>query len=114
MLSGLRRTIGLSLAIAFASGASGAWAADSSPMAVQLRHIESEWARITYQVTDADTQDKQMRALAAEAAALAARYPDRAEPLIWDGIVTSSEARFAGGLSALGLAKDARAMFDKA
>jgi tetratricopeptide (TPR) repeat protein len=114
MSSNLSRTIVLGLAIAFATGAPKVWASDQSPMAVELRHIDGEWARITYQMTNADEQEKQMHALAAEAATLVAQYPDRAEPLIWDGIVTSSEAKYAGSLGALGLAKASRDMFEKA
>ncbi|MGO8918454.1 MAG: tetratricopeptide repeat protein [Stellaceae bacterium] len=83
-------------------------------MEIELRHIELEWARITYLVKNADDQEEQMRALADEAARIVNRYPDRAEPLIWDGIVTSSEAKFAGPFSALGFAKRAREMFDRA
>jgi tetratricopeptide (TPR) repeat protein len=112
MLSNLARTIVLALALA--TDSSALRAADQSSLAVELRHIDNEWAHITYQVTNADEQEKQMHALAAEAAALAAQYPNRAEPLIWDGIVTSSEAKYADGLGALGLAKDSREMFEKA
>jgi tetratricopeptide (TPR) repeat protein len=92
----------------------GAAAAASTPMENDLAPIERDWARITYQLHDSDLQEAQMSALAAEAAKLAARYPDRAEPLIWEGIVTSSEAKYAGVFSALGLAKAARELFEKA
>jgi tetratricopeptide (TPR) repeat protein len=114
MLSNLSRTIGLGLALAFALHSPELHAADQSPTATEIRHIDNEWSRISYQMTNADEQEKQMKTLAAQAAALAARYPDRAEPLIWEGIVISSEAKYAGGLSALGLAKDARNLFEKA
>lgn len=83
-------------------------------MTAALQHIDSEWARITYQVKDPDQQQEQMEALAAAAATVVKQYPDRAEPLVWAGIVTSSEAKFAGGLRALGLAKNARDLFEKA
>lgn len=43
-----------------------------------------------------------------QAQGLVRQYPDRAEPLVWLGIVESSAARFKGGLGALKLAKDAR------
>ena len=46
--------------------------------------------------------------LADEAAAFVAQYLGRAEPLAWQGIVY---ARARGGLSALGLVKDARKAF---
>jgi len=89
-------------------------AADQTSMDSELRRIELEWARIKYQATDADEQEKQMRSLADEAAGIVTRYPGHAEPLIWDGVVTSSEAGFAGAFSALGLAEQAREMFEKA
>jgi tetratricopeptide (TPR) repeat protein len=91
-----------------------AGAAEPSSMAAALGHIEHQWARIVFQVTNSDEQDREMRALCDTAAKLVARYPGRAEPLIWDGIVTSSEAQYAGTFSALGYAKDARALFQQA
>jgi len=114
MLPSLNKWIAAAFAVAFAMNAPVVRAADPSPTAVELRHIDNEWARITYQMTNADEQEKQMRALATQAAALAAEYPDRAEPLIWEGIIISSEAKYAGGLGAIGLAKDARELFEKA
>lgn len=105
-LSGLRLVLMMNGAVAVA--------ADQTAMTAELSRVEQEWARITYQVTNSDDQDKEMRALAATAAQIVARYPGRAEPLIWDGIVTSSEAKYAGTFSALGLAKDARELFEKA
>jgi len=114
MLRKLNRTIAAVFMAVVLLSMPVARAADQSPMAVEIRRIDNEWARIAYQLSNADEQERQMRALAAEAAALVARYPDRAEPLIWEGIVTSSEAKYVGGLSALGLAKDARDMFERA
>jgi tetratricopeptide (TPR) repeat protein len=114
MLRQLRWLILPGLGFFFVMNGGAAAAADQTPMTAELHHVELEWARITYQVTNSDEQDKEMRALAAEAAQVVARYPGRAEPLIWDGIVTSSEAKYAGTFSALGFAKDAREMFDKA
>ncbi|MDX9740032.1 MAG: hypothetical protein RBT81_02465 [Gammaproteobacteria bacterium] len=42
------------------------------------------------------------------------QYPEDPGLLIWTGIITSSYAGAAGGLSALGAAKDARASFERA
>lgn len=94
--------------------ATSSFGANPTGMAAELQRIEAEWARITYQVTKSDDQDKQMRALAADATAVAARYPGRAEPLIWQGIVASSEAKYAGTFGALGFAKQARDFFEQA
>jgi len=104
----------LGLILALFTGSAAVSAAPPSPMTTELRHIEREWARITYQMNNADEQQKQMHVLAGETAGLAARYPARAEPLIWEGIVISSEAKYAGGLGALGLARNARDLFEKA
>lgn len=89
-------------------------AAANPAMEADIQHLEHEWARIKYQVTDGDAQLKQMEALAKEADALCKRYPGRAEPLVWDGVITSTEAGMAGGFSALGLARSARTMFEEA
>ena len=55
-----------------------------------------------------------MNALGDDADAVAAKYPDRPEVLIWDGIITSERASMAGPFSALGLAKRARDILQKA
>jgi tetratricopeptide (TPR) repeat protein len=88
--------------------------ADSGPMNGELRSIESNWARIVFQLQNSDEQEKQLRSLARVAEKITADYPDRAEPLIWEAIITSSEAKYAGAFSALGLAKRARDLFEKA
>jgi len=72
-----------------------------------LRAIEQQWDRAMYQ-TPASGKDAAFGRLDAAAASLAEQYPGRAEPLIWEAISLSSHAGVAGGLSALGMAKDAR------
>jgi tetratricopeptide (TPR) repeat protein len=42
------------------------------------------------------------------------KYPDRAEPEIWYGIIVASHAGAKGGFGALSLAKDARAALEHA
>ena len=54
------------------------------------------------------------RTLAAKAQKVTVAYPDRAEPLIWEGIVVSSLAGAKGGLGALGLAKQAKTLYESA
>lgn len=116
MLKRLRfpKLAALGFLVATFGGGSVLAANGPAPMTAELGHAEQEWARITYQVPDSDEQDRAMRALADEAARLAARYPGRAEPLIWEGIVASSEAKYAGMMSALGFAKQARELFERA
>ena len=70
-----------------------------------LAAIQQRWAEIQYQVAE-DDKEKAFEALAGEAETLTARYPDRAEALIWSAIVLSSWAGEKGGRGALGLVTD--------
>ena len=101
-------------AVALVAGALAARASDDPKMDADLRHVEQEWARIKYQVADEDAQLSQMETLAKQTAKICKRYQGRAEPLAWDGIVTSTEAGFAGTFAALDLARDARKMLEQA
>jgi tetratricopeptide (TPR) repeat protein len=86
-------------------------AAADPALAAGIAHLEHRWAAITYQMKGSDTQDAAYKALAVEAAALARRFPDRADPLVWGGIIVSTEAGVAGSFDALSLADDARDLF---
>jgi len=63
---------------------------------------------------NADQQEKEMRGLADKVAMIVERYPNRAEPLIWQGAIIGSEAKYAGPFRALGLARRARELFEQA
>ena len=106
-----------SLSILVAAGlalAGTARASDNPAMDAQVGRIDSEWARIKYQVHDSSRQYDQLKALSAQAAQIAARYPGRAEPLLWQGIVTSEEAAQASMFQKLGLARSARDILEHA
>lgn len=94
--------------------AANAQSGGGSALNASLAHLEHQWAHIKYEVKDSDAQYEAYKALAAEAAILVRQNPTVAEPLIWDGIIVSTEAGVAGPFDALGLAKDARDMFVKA
>lgn len=79
----------------------------------ELSGIQHRWAEIQYQVPE-DQKEKAFETLAETAEGLVNRYPDRAEPLIWQGIVLSTYAGAKGGLGALGLVKDARKSLEAA
>jgi tetratricopeptide (TPR) repeat protein len=89
-------------------------ASDNPAMDAQLARISTEWARIKYQVPDKSAQYNQIHALAGQAAAVVARFPARAEPLLWQGIVVSEEAGLAGTFQQLGLATNARKLLERA
>lgn len=77
---------------------------------VQLQH---DWEVIRYQ-TPAGEREKRFEALAARAHQIAEAQPQRAEPLVWEGIIVSSWAGEKGGLGALGLVKRAKAIYESA
>ncbi|OZC36933.1 hypothetical protein B9Q17_09120 [Marinobacter vinifirmus] len=87
-----------------------AWAQD---VPTELAQIQQRWAEIQYQTPEQE-KEKAFEALATEAKAFVERYPGRAEPLIWQGIVLSTYAGAEGGLGALGLVKEARASLEAA
>jgi tetratricopeptide (TPR) repeat protein len=111
----VRKYIGFTIiaALALVSG-SAALASGDPQMDAQVQRINNEWARIKYQVRGKDAQHAQLTTLALQAAAVAAKYPGKAEPLLWQGIVTSEDAGVAGTFQQLGLAKSARAILQRA
>jgi len=80
----------------------------------EVHRLQSTWEAIKFGVPEGDTQTTKMSALGEDADAVAARFPDSPEVLIWDGIITSERASMAGAFSALGLAKRARDILEQA
>src|SRR5882757_10674722 len=80
----------------------------------EVHRLQSTWEGINFGVPEGDEQTRQMNALGDDADAVAARFPDRPETLIWDGIITSERASMASAFSALGLAKRARDLLEQA
>jgi tetratricopeptide (TPR) repeat protein len=95
--------LGLGLIFSFSASAAGD----------DVKTLQSRWEVIKYS-TPAAEQEKGYAALSDEARAMAARAPNNAEILIWEGIVLSSYAGAKGGLGALSLAKEAKAALEKA
>ena len=86
------------------------WAGD---LETGLAGIQQRWAEIQYQLPE-EKKEKAFETLAGDAQTFVSQYPDRAEPLIWQGIVLSTYAGAKGGLGALGLVKDARKSLEAA
>ena len=78
-----------------------------------IRPIQEQWAEIKYRQPE-KVQAEHYGKLAAQAHKLVEANPGMPEPLIWEGIVVSSEAGAKGGLGALGLAKESRALLEEA
>lgn len=113
MKTGISRALIAACAAVAALGGT-AHASNNPAMDAQVMRINNEWARIKYQVKDKGDQYRQLDQLATQAAAVVAKYPGRAEPLLWQGIVTSEEAAQASVFRQLGLATSARDILQKA
>lgn len=85
-----------------------------SAMDEGIRSLQTEWARIKYQIPGKDEQMAVFEDLEAEGDQLMAAFPDQAAPKIWQGIILSTHAGVSGGLSALGLVKRAKSLFEEA
>jgi tetratricopeptide (TPR) repeat protein len=113
MTSASRRTV-LSSVLMAAAGfrmlpAQAVDAADA-----EVHRLQSTWEAIKFSVPEGDEQTRQMNALGEDADTVASKFPDRPEVLIWDGIITSERASMASAFSALGLAKAARDLLERA
>lgn len=95
-------------------GSPAARAAGSAPLDPEVLHLQTSWDSLKFSMPAGEEQTKRMNALGEEADAVAARHPNSADALIWDGIITSERAAMANPLSALSLAKRARDVLDKA
>jgi len=78
-----------------------------------VRDLQHQWETIKYQAPAAE-QEKLFEALAGKARAASEAFPDRPEPMVWEGIILSSWAGAKGGMGALGLAKKAKARYEAA
>ena len=87
--------------------------AQAASLSQDITALQHEWARIKYQTSE-KLQEAQFEALANTAETITARYPNRAEPLIWEGIILSTWAGAKGGLGALALVKRSRDRLEKA
>jgi tetratricopeptide (TPR) repeat protein len=106
-----RSLIARSLAALCAAVLAGA--ALAAPVDDAVAGLQHEWEAIRYRTPKAQ-QAERYEALASRAHQIVEAFPERAEPLIWNGIIVSTLAGAKGGLGALSLAKDAKAMYEQA
>jgi tetratricopeptide (TPR) repeat protein len=105
----LRSIIILTAAAALATATfHAARSADNRALDSDILRLSEEWATAKYLSKDEHEINERMAELALRVDALVARYPGRAEPLIWSGIITSERASLTWGLTALNLATRAR------
>lgn len=88
-------------------------AAGATPVDDAIVDLQRDWEAVRYQAPPGERVQR-FEALAAKAHKVSESFPGRAEPLVWEGIVVSSLAGEKGGLGALGLAKQARSLYERA
>lgn len=103
----------LSLGLTIACAALVPLPASAAPVDDAVTALQRDWEVIRYQ-TPASEREKRFEALAAKAHETSTRFPGRAEPLVWEGIIVSSLAGERGGLGALGLVKQAKGLYEQA
>jgi tetratricopeptide (TPR) repeat protein len=87
--------------------------AHAAPVDDAVANLQRDWEAIRYQ-TPASERAQHFETLARKAHQVSASYPGRSEPLIWEGIIVSSLAGEKGGLGALSLVKQAKALYEQA
>ena len=115
-----RRTLALrlpaALAIAAALPVGGLvlpGTAHASSLDEAITELQRDWEVIRYQ-TPAAERERRFEALSARAHKVSEAFPGRSEPLVWEGIIVSSWAGERGGLGAIGLVKQAKALYEAA
>ncbi len=78
-----------------------------------ITDLQHGWAKAYYQAPEGQ-KEAAFKELAVKAHQFTAANPGRAEPMVWEAIILSSYAKFAGGLSALGKVRDARDLLEHA
>lgn len=100
-------------AAAFAACFLSPLAAMAAPVDDAVTELQREWETVRYQAPSGE-REKRFEALAARAHQVSEAHPGRSEPLVWEGIIVSSLAGEKGGLGALGLVKQAKALYEHA
>lgn len=95
------------------AGLACAAAVQAGPAEDAVARLQHSWEEVKYGVPEAE-QEQRFERLAEDADGTLARFPGRADVLIWHGIVKASYAGAKGGLGALSLAKAARQDFERA
>ncbi len=79
--------------------------------------LKKSWEHLKYK-TSLSEQEKGFESLLAQSEKITAQYPDKAEPLVWQGIIEGTFAGVRNGirgqLAALSLVKDAKQHFEQA
>lgn len=79
----------------------------------RVHGLQQSWDHVNFEVPQG-VRTAEMARLNTQADAVVAQCPNRAEPLVWDAIITASEAGLRGGMGALGLVREARSQLEQA
>ncbi|WP_031565854.1 tetratricopeptide repeat protein [Rheinheimera texasensis] len=78
-----------------------------------IKPLQDRWAEVNYSLPE-DDREKAFAELLASADKVVSSNPDKAEALIWRGIIKSSYANAKGGLGALSVAEGSKADLEQA
>lgn len=78
-----------------------------------IKPLQDRWAEVNYALPE-DDREKAFAELLADADKVVSSNPDKAEALIWRGIIKSSYANAKGGLGALSVAEASKADLEQA
>lgn len=78
-----------------------------------IKPLQDRWAEVNYALPE-DDREKAFAELLASADKVVGSNPDKAEALIWRGIIKSSYANAKGGLGALSVAEGSKADLEQA
>lgn len=81
--------------------------AETAPLDASIIKLQHAWAKINYQTPEKE-REAALKKLSDEAHQVSAANPGRPEPLIWEGIITSTLAKYQSTFVAGGTAKAAR------
>ncbi len=79
----------------------------ATPLETSIARLQHEWAAANYKTPENKREDA-LEKLVKEAHQVSTANPGRAEPLIWEGIISSTLAKYQSIFSAGGTAKSAR------
>ena len=82
--------------------------AQDDALSAGIHEIQSGWEQANYRAENDAEKLRLLKGLEMRSELLARQFPERAEPLVWEGIVLSTYAGAKGGLGALSLAKKSR------
>jgi len=88
--------------------------AQGADVNAEIEALAKAWAHVNYEIPDKRAEGREAARLAAQAAALADRNPNRAEPLVLEAMLLLSEADTKRDMRGLKLAVKAKGLLDQA